>query len=584
MTLKEKKAWLLLLSLSLFARLAGLGLRALSHDESLHAMYSWYLSNGLSYQHDPMMHGPLLFHLNGLLFSLFPATDFTARLLPALVGTGCVAMPLLFRSWLGTWGAFWAAVLISLDPGHLFFSRYLRNDIYITLFTLLMVWAAWRYREDQRPRYLILLSLGLSLSFASKEVCFIHGVMLGAGCGLFSMLETVRHPNPTFREWLRHPWMHCAILLLLLALPFLTGLLVGEGTWSPPGAVDPDIQTRGITVGLGLVAITLIVGTAIFRWLNQWRSWIISAALFWFIQATLFTSLLTNLRGGIASGLAGSLGYWWAQHEVQRGNPDPAFYLTLLLLYTPVLLLGGLLAARRIKQIPYAFLLFWTVVHLGIYSWAGERMPWLLIHISLPLCLLTGSILPNLFRKKGLRARILQAVMMVGLVQLTFNSLRLTGPNAAGAREPLVYAHSGSELKTALFLVETHLKQNPGTRAQVDPAYAWPTAWYFREMPVGYTEVTTPEDISPDTSALFVAPSRREDFRAAGWISRIEVDLTTWPRQRYHRISRQNLRALIQNPSVRTRLLKYVLTREQPEWREGEFPAPNRFLLMSRSP
>src|SRR2546427_8380487 len=50
-----------------------LGARALHHDESLHATYSWYLwekltgvAPGQGYHYDPMMHGPYQFHGNAL--------------------------------------------------------------------------------------------------------------------------------------------------------------------------------------------------------------------------------------------------------------------------------------------------------------------------------------------------------------------------------------------------------------------------------------------------------------------------------------------------------------------------------------
>ena len=163
---REDLGWFLLVAASLFSRLIGLGHRAMSHDESLHALYSWYLSSSFSYQHDPMMHGPLLFHLNALVYLLFGATDFTARLVPALLGTGAVAMVYPYRRWLGRGGAFAAACLLSLNPGVLYYSRYIRNDIHVVLFMLVMVWAVLRYAEDRKAFHLYMLSLGLGLSFA----------------------------------------------------------------------------------------------------------------------------------------------------------------------------------------------------------------------------------------------------------------------------------------------------------------------------------------------------------------------------------------------------------------------------------
>ena len=582
MTSKEKKGWALLIGISLIARLAGLGTRAMSHDESLHALYSFYWSQGLNYQHDPMMHGPLLFHLNGLLFMLFPVTDFTARLLPALMGTGCVAMMLAYRRWLGHWGAFCAAVLISIDPGHLFYSRYIRNDIYISLFTLVMVWALFRFRETKRTSYLLWLCTGLGLSFACKEVCFIHGVMLGAGCGLFSIVDTFHDPQRSFSSWLRHPLMQCAVAIFLLALPFITGLLIQGGTWSPPSAISVELQRKSFRIGINLIAITLVLGATYFMWCKAWGAWILSMVIFWGIQLTLYTTFFTQVRTGFASGIAGSLGYWWAQHDVQRGSSDPAYYLTLLLLYSPVLLIGLGISVKRIKEFPVAFLLFWAVLHLAIYSWAGERMPWLLIHITLPLCIITGMILPEIFSKAGWKPRLVQGVMAIGLLQLTMNSLRLAGPHAEGPWEPLVYAHSGKDVKMTMRMVQHHLNQNPLARIQVDPAYSWPTAWYFRETPAGYESITTPDSVSTDSTAIFVSPGKREEFQAAGWTSRVEIDLTTWPRQRYHRFTRKNLTNLFTNPNIQKKLLRYYLTRDQPQWREGEYPGPNRLLLMTR--
>src|SRR5947199_6766051 len=70
----EKAAYVGLLLLSALLRLWDLGPRMLHHDESLHALYSWYLYTGKGYVHDPMMHGPTLFEIGALVYFLFGAT------------------------------------------------------------------------------------------------------------------------------------------------------------------------------------------------------------------------------------------------------------------------------------------------------------------------------------------------------------------------------------------------------------------------------------------------------------------------------------------------------------------------------
>ena len=70
---RGKLRWSLIITLILVAfvlRFHMLGIRAMSHDESLHAYFSYVLYSKGTYQHDPIMHGPLLFHMNSLVFWL----------------------------------------------------------------------------------------------------------------------------------------------------------------------------------------------------------------------------------------------------------------------------------------------------------------------------------------------------------------------------------------------------------------------------------------------------------------------------------------------------------------------------------
>jgi predicted membrane-bound mannosyltransferase len=89
----------------------------MSHDESLHTLYSWNLYAGKGYQHDPLMHGPSLFHITALMYFLFGDSDFSARMGPALFGIAMVILPYWFRPWLGRVGALAASFMILISPG-----------------------------------------------------------------------------------------------------------------------------------------------------------------------------------------------------------------------------------------------------------------------------------------------------------------------------------------------------------------------------------------------------------------------------------------------------------------------------------
>ncbi len=97
----EKTLWALLLVVALLSRVIGLGDRAMSHDESLHTVYSWQLFDGRGYQHQPMMHGPLKFILNPVMYFLFGVNDWSARILVALFGVAMVGLVWMMRPWLG---------------------------------------------------------------------------------------------------------------------------------------------------------------------------------------------------------------------------------------------------------------------------------------------------------------------------------------------------------------------------------------------------------------------------------------------------------------------------------------------------
>src|SRR5207253_779726 len=61
-------------------------------------------------------------------------------------------------------------------------SRFAREDIYIALWTVLMIVAVWRYRDDGADRWLALLAGALALAFATKESVYLTTAMLLVYC------------------------------------------------------------------------------------------------------------------------------------------------------------------------------------------------------------------------------------------------------------------------------------------------------------------------------------------------------------------------------------------------------------------
>ena len=177
--------------------------------------------------------------------------------------------------------------------------------------------------------------------------------------------------------------------------------------------------------------------------------WALLMGFFWLVQVLFFTTFFTNTTQGLATGIVGSLGYWVAQQGVKRGN-QPIYYYALigwLYEFLPAFLsLGGIstifynlwrgagttfwhpvvdadlplsvrpaavqsapatdaapgaaqedrLALHRLYFV--VFTVWWTVAAWVGYSVAGEKMPWLMTHMALPMCILGGWWLGNMLR------------------------------------------------------------------------------------------------------------------------------------------------------------------------------------------
>jgi predicted membrane-bound mannosyltransferase/sugar lactone lactonase YvrE len=423
---------------ALVMRLWNLGDMALHHDESLHATYSWYLYEGRGYEHNPLMHGPFLFHSAAAVFFLFGDSDMTARLLPALFGTVLVGMPYLLRKQIGMPAVIIAAVLLMFSPTLFYYSRFFRNDIYITVWTFGMVICMWRYLDEVKDRYLYALALLMALSFATKEVTFITvaimlifvDLMLAVELGKRRAGETLTDARVAMRTVLMAPfaWAIAALWPLLgerlrfgrTSLPPIGDIMIVLGTLSLPqfaAAIQtlPFVGDKGYdvdaedTLRVGTVG-TLLVASLYAGLLWRPKTWAIAAACFFIPYILLYTTFFTNMDG-FFSGIWGSLDYWLDQHHVKRGNQPQYYYALVTPLYEflPLVLAAAgamwlLLRGDSLRK----WLVFWLVsIFIGL-SIAGEKMPWLESHIALPLVLVAAVTLAralDLLDLRGLRWR-----------------------------------------------------------------------------------------------------------------------------------------------------------------------------------
>ncbi|HXG41419.1 MAG TPA: flippase activity-associated protein Agl23 [Dehalococcoidia bacterium] len=414
----EVAAWAAVLSVAMGLRLWDLGSRALHHDETLHAFFSYLLYRDGSYEHLPMMHGPLKFFLTALSYLVFGASDYTARLPTALAGSGLALLPLSLRHRLGPAGALAAGVLIALSPVLVYFSRFNRDDMLIAFLTLALVACMWRYLDSGGPAYLTLSSLLLGLGFATMETTYIHLAIfllfldLWLAQHFWQQVATARRPSgpgsllalallvagswavvalwPFTRglreRWGIREWHRAADLMLVLGtlsapqfaaavqMP-LAALGLGEDLMSRV-VWDRFLWFRGVLLEYVIATVTvavLLVATAAVGLAWDRRRWLLAAAAFYLPYVLLYTTFFTN-NDGFASGIWGSLDYWIAQHEFRRGDQPDYYYLVVLPAYEYLpLLVGGLALLYYCLRGGVASWLLTAVAALSLLAFFGAK-------------------------------------------------------------------------------------------------------------------------------------------------------------------------------------------------------------------
>ncbi|MGI8621895.1 MAG: flippase activity-associated protein Agl23 [Solirubrobacteraceae bacterium] len=462
----EVGIWVGLIAIAFALRMYDLGSRPFHHDESQDAYFSWLFYKDFgSYHYQPLLHGPLRFYLTGLNYALFGDSNVTARLAPAVMGTIAVGLPYLLREQLGRIAAFTAGVLLAVGPSYLYFSRFAREDIYIAAITLGMIVAAFRFLRRPRDMTLSLLAALLALSFATKESTFITVAIAG---------------------------------------PFFVGAIVVQG-------VRARGRGRPFADGEVLRAMTHV----------GWVGWAYAFATFWLVFALMFTVFFTQ-SDGLWNGIHDGLAYWQSQQKVNRGSEPWYFYFAVLFGEEwPALLLGavGAVFAFLRPTTLRIFLVWFFVTSLAAYSVAGERFAWLVLHPLLPLLLLAGIGVQELWR---MRSRVARVVAVVGIalcfVYVGIASFVVNAKHGANPREWLVSTQSSVEVKQIADRVDALGRRLAarGTPLTINidsgQSATFPYAWYFRHQTVGYIDMTTPGYV-PTTQVLIVTQEARDALR-----------------------------------------------------------------------
>jgi uncharacterized protein (TIGR03663 family) len=666
----EQWVWIAVVALAAVVRFWGLGDKPLHHDESLHAYYSLMFARlPASYVYNPLFHGPFQFHAEGFVLSallvlsqLFHVSsaagnpwinDTTARLLPATTGVLIVALTYGLRREMGRVGAPAAAFLLAISPAFIYFSRFLREDIYFACFTYSTVVCAVQFYRNRTMTWLIALVVSFTLAYATKEAIYLSVAIFGSflvGLVVWELGHTVsQRLSAVFSERQRSFVGHAAPLLLLgvvgsgvavvglhqlnqlslyisvhtaqthlqvqqlenltvaalLSVSVVVAVIVivvqlsriyrqvdgeaaagavpeastGQPTGTFPATADeasigvsanarPVVWQSGITHVKDRLAalrrrldaerqpfLVLLLGVPWVYWfVAVVVGWMLFVALYWVVPGGEYAQTWVQGFGGVGRGIWEGLYYWLQQQQIARGGQPWYYYLLLIPLYEQVAVVFGLagIVLSLLRPTRFRlFLVYWLLGTLALYSWASEKMPWLALHILLPLELLAGIALAGLVqqawtlvgrplvvnrrvvgspwavrttppRVAGVVLGLLAALSL--LVPTVYGMLVLTHQDAAnGPREMMVYVQTTPDVQLVMDKIASADRVLYGgkhaIRIGVGPGQEWPLRWYVRDYPniafnFDFTTVSEPhvDVLILSTSADAVSASNGEAF------------------------------------------------------------------------
>jgi uncharacterized protein (TIGR03663 family) len=423
-----------------------------------------------TYCYDPVYHGPSLYVLTLISFFLFGDGDAQSRLPMAVAGMAMVASCWWLRPYLGRRGALLAAVLVGFTPSLLYYTRFARHDGLMVLWEIWMVIGVLRWLDSGKPGWLYLTSAALALAIATHELYYILFFIFGLFVLMRLLAESplARYLNIGLLAALG---LSVILMVLNPPLPIGEGLYFGEKAfliasalvlawlcqrlWDPTPMLLPRLRTtwqenRG----------------------SLWIALAILVSIYTLLYSTFFAyprGAIDGLYAGLAYWLGSQQEYArgdqpWYYYLMQLPIYEPLAVLSGLGMvgYMVVEVIRRALANRPAPQnkpvivaksdeasdeenaeneeqaadtadsaeegpvqensdsspvsVPSSqplplfplLLVFWFFTAVIIFSWAGEKMPWLVVHMALPGNLLAAWVLSKLLEISDKRVEVLE--------------------------------------------------------------------------------------------------------------------------------------------------------------------------------
>ena len=420
--------------LGFFLRLFALDLKLLHHDEAIHAWFAYELITKGTYVYDPMYHGPFLYYVTAGMYYIFGQSDLVARILPALFGAAII--PLVYAiyriGYLDRRQTLIAGLFIAISPNLVYFSRFLRHDIFQLFFTVLVLVALLYYLDKGKLRYALIAGAAIGGGMTLKEDMPIFLIVLATFAVYLLWKKHVRLP-PT---WKRD---------LLLGIIVTLGVMVLF--YSSFGAHFEIIETG---------------------WIKAYNHWVAMHGMCricgpWFFYILLFLLYEVPIFFLAIFGMAQFL---------DRHNPVPGWIekvkgfsnrKEVRTFEIDDICIGDRNVPWDKRELFFLFCIYWLLVSLAAYAYIGEKVPWLIVHQLLPMIFVSVYLMT---KKKTLIA----LAGCVFLIMMTWHVAFVP----ADINEPIVQVQNSEDMREVMKLIDAS-----DTVVIASKDY-WPLPWYYR--------------------------------------------------------------------------------------------------------
>ncbi len=465
-------------------RLPELALNPFHHDEGVNGWFMTNLVRDGTYVYDPAnYHGPSLYYFALVSEILFGLTTEAMRLVPVVFGLLLVAVTFTLRRYLGSLAVLVAAGLLAISPGAVYISRYFIHETLLVAFSLSLVAAVTFYLDRRESKYLLAVAVSAALLFATKETGIITVAVLVIATVIGHYYVAWRRPPATARR----------------ASAGRSGAKP-KSVWIEGVEYRPARGERG-SGGPGQPLLpTWIPGEHLAG----------AAVVFLVVYVLLFSSFFTNFPQGLIDSLA-TFTIWTQTGGETQTQPLYQYLVWMVPLDVVILVLGamgGVVAAIRAPSRLWVVVGLWVAGISTVYSIISYKTPWIILNMLVPLALLAGLAVAELWRSRQLRLGVPvvlgAAVLVSGYQAIDLNYSHYDDPTYG-----YVFVHSTRDMLKLIDEIEaTADRAGSGLETGivfVAPEY-WPLPWYFREYPrAGFYGTITETD-----EAMIVANVNQE--------------------------------------------------------------------------